>query len=68
MAVARVDSSSCHTEATFSFLTSGMTREARMGAHMVFVTCLTDLAHLLMSGGGGVRKICSYWVCRCDGV
>ena len=40
------------TEVTFVFPTSGMTRGARVVAHIVFATCLTALVRLLISRGG----------------
>ena len=52
MAVAMTDSSSYRTEATFTFLTSSVTRRTRVVAHMVLATCLTTLANLLMYGRG----------------
>ena len=51
MAVEREDSSSHYNEATFAFPTSGMTRGARVGPHMVLATCLISLAHLIMPEG-----------------
>ena len=49
MAVAKAESSSNRTEATFTFATSGMTIVSRVVAYMVFATCFTALACLLMS-------------------
>ena len=53
MGAVRIDSSFYCTAATFEFPTSGMTKETRVVAHMVFATCLKALVHLLMHRGEG---------------
>ena len=52
MAVSVAESSSNCTKFTFAFPNSGMTRGARVVAHVVFPASLTSLVCLLTSGGG----------------
>ena len=52
VAMVIAESSSIRTEVTFAFPDSGMTRGARVVAHMVFPAYLASLVHLLMSVGG----------------
>ena len=51
MAIMMVDLSSNRTEVALNFPASGMKRGARLVAHIVFPTCLTDSVCLLISGG-----------------
>ena len=53
----RADSLSYLNESASTFPTSGMTRGTRVGIHVMFPSCLTDLIDLLMSRGGGWSSV-----------